>query len=117
MNPLHTHDCDTCIYLGNDGENDYYFHRGTSKEFFDTTLICRYSSEPNDYGSGKAFCTVSPAINKALELAYTQGILNENEITNFKAIQEGSFQRIKDDDMYRKNLEKLWEGKERFLLP
>lgn len=117
MNKLYEHDCDACIYLGNDGKHDFYFHRSDLTNNF--TLICRYSSEPADYGFGKDFCMVSVGINKALELAYNQAIFTAPELDKLKQIQCEFLksQEVSEDDDFKKILEERWKYHIRFLIP
>lgn len=115
MNPIHEHDCKTCIHLGSDKENDYYFHRHKEHASL-STLIYRYGID-GDYGSGSVFCMCSVGTNKALELAYTNGILTEDEITHLKNIQDEWFDYCERHLDYKASVEKRWEGLTRFLLP
>lgn len=117
MKPLYQHDCsERCIFLGNDGENDYYFHRDPD-HVIGSTLICRYSSDGWDYSSGEDFCMCNIGINKALELAYTQGILTPEEITWLSHIQKRALDYFITDPGYKKSIDERWEGLTRFLLP
>lgn len=116
MKPLHEHDCTSCIYLGSDDENDYYFHRNEEHVSLGT-LICRYSSDGWDYSSGEDFCMCNPGINKALELAYTKGILNPAEITWLGHVQQRALDYFITDPEYKKRIDERWEGLTRFLLP
>lgn len=55
-NPHHTHDCETCQYLGSTLKNgkpvDLYFHFAKGRT---NTVIARYSSKPSDYESNLLF--------------------------------------------------------------
>lgn len=46
MEPRYIHDCDSCIYLGQYKEFDLYYCPG------EPTVVCRYSDDGPDYGSG-----------------------------------------------------------------
>lgn len=116
MKPLHEHDCTHCIYLGSDDENDYYFHRD-SDNVVGSTLICRYSSDGWDYSSGEDFCMCNVGINKALELAFMQGILTQEEIKWLKGIQVRALEYFEHDKSYKESIDKRWEGLIRFVLP
>lgn len=52
--PLHQHDCDTCVYLGTLYESDLYYHDGGDRPS-QTTVIARHSSNGPDYTSGLGF--------------------------------------------------------------
>jgi hypothetical protein len=54
--PRFEHDCKACVYLGQFKEYDLYFCPG------EPTVICRYSSEEGDYGSGLIFCLMGSSI-------------------------------------------------------
>lgn len=117
MKPLHEHDCsERCIFLGNDGTNDYYFHRDPEHVCM-STLICRYSSDGWDYSSGEDFCMCNVGINRALELAYMQEILTQEEVKWLKGIQVRALEYFEHDKSYKESIDKRWEGLTRFMLP
>lgn len=115
MKPIHEHDCIACIYLGSDKENDYYFHRH-KEHLCLSTLIYRYGID-GDYGSGSNFCMSSVGSNKALELAYTNSILTEEEIAYLKNIQDEWFDYCERHLDYKASVEESWKGLIRFVLP
>jgi hypothetical protein len=47
--PVHAHDCEACLFLGQYGEADLYL---CPKEAGGPTVIARFSGEPSDYASG-----------------------------------------------------------------
>jgi len=47
--PRYEHDCDRCIFLGEDGIYDLYYCDRTP------TVVCRYGNEGREYGSGLVF--------------------------------------------------------------
>ncbi len=54
--PLYQHDCNDCVYLGSNGDKDFYFcKKSFSKN--DVSLIIRLSNKPNDYYSMPASVT------------------------------------------------------------
>jgi hypothetical protein len=72
------HDCDSCIYLGQDSEHDFYFCNSRLP-----TVIARYSSNAPDYASGlqaaieieKFDPKVEHPLVKALKLARQRGLI------------------------------------------
>ena len=48
-NPLYTHDCNRCVFLGTYQEADLYYHPGTAAM---RTTVARWSDEPSDYQTG-----------------------------------------------------------------
>lgn len=117
MKPLYQHDCsERCIFLGNDGEKDYYFHRDPD-HVVGSTLICRYSSDGWDYSSGEDFCMCVPGLNKALELGFAQHIFTQQEYDYLKRVQTRALEYFEIDPEYKKSIDKRWEGLTRFVLP
>jgi hypothetical protein len=69
--PLYTHDCNKCIYLGQHRDGvamvDLYVCPSTSHL---PTTIARYSSEPEDYASGISFALSNERPNPLSEALY-----------------------------------------------
>jgi hypothetical protein len=68
MEPLYKHDCDRCIFLGNeevDGEAglDWYICPGDAP-----TLICRFGDDGPNYSSYPFFEVFLPIFNEGLEM-------------------------------------------------
>ena len=60
--PRFAHDCSACRYLGQFGESDLYFCKGS----FESSVIARRSSDGPDYSSGMPFAYGSiPALTEA----------------------------------------------------
>ena len=53
-NPLYTHDCSKCIYMGSMSGIDVYI---CPNDILGPTVIGRRSGDPGDYGSGARFVT------------------------------------------------------------
>lgn len=70
LQPLHTHDCDFCVFLGSQNGDDLYFHPGDTP-----TVVARHSSRDNDYISGFPLVPHVPALASALGLAHWYGLL------------------------------------------
>lgn len=48
--PLHTHDCDRCVFLGTYERHDLYYCG--SQRIGSTTVIARWGSDGSEYSSG-----------------------------------------------------------------
>lgn len=73
--PLHTHDCERCIYLGRylpDDVDLYYCGQGGM-----STVLARYGSLGHQYTSGLQGAVGSPWLFEAKRLAIAQGYLQE----------------------------------------
>ena len=72
MKPIHEHDCDCCIFLGNskDGKTDLYYHNSAAEE----TVIARFGSD-GDYYFGMCFVGRQPYLTEAYELAKQRNLL------------------------------------------
>ena len=114
--PVHQHDCESCIFIGTDGKNDYYFHRDP-KWIGGSVLICRYSSDPWDYSSGNEFCMCVPELNKALELGFTQHLFTQEEFAYLKRVQTHALEYFEKDPEYKNRIDIRWKGLTRFTLP
>jgi hypothetical protein len=70
--PWHTHDCDTCTYLGSEvvkgKQFDFYVHLDGMP-----TIIARYGAD-GKYSSGTSFVFSSPYLNIALKKVFEQNI-------------------------------------------
>lgn len=70
--PWHTHDCETCTYLGSEvvkgKQYDFYIHIDTCP-----TIIARYGAY-GKYSSGTSFIFSSPHLNIALKKIFEQNI-------------------------------------------
>lgn len=102
------HDCQECIYLGSDKNNDYYYH-------VDDTLIARYGND-GEYSSGFEFLFSSPSLNKALKLAINKNILSQEIILRIKRIQQRWFKYLEEDIDYKNRINKIWNNKKRFII-
>jgi hypothetical protein len=71
MTPIHEHDCDECIFLGNskDGTQDLYYHLGENE-----TVISRFGVH-GDYASGMVFIGRNPYLTEAYEIARERDLL------------------------------------------
>lgn len=58
--PLFTHYCDACTFLGLHNNHDLYF----CKNEFETTVIARYGNDGSEYRSGMVFA--EPHLNLEL---------------------------------------------------
>jgi hypothetical protein len=114
MGKNHEHDCNTCIYLGSDSECDYYYHYDKNYPTL-STLIARYG-EFGDYSSGLDFVMSNTGINMALKLAVEQNVLSEEVKQEIRGHQAKWVEYCKRDPEYAKSIEKVWVGKERFVL-
>jgi len=80
INPLHTHDCVHCVFLG------AYDHNGHAHDLYycgtheDGTVIARYGSDGPEYASGIVFAErgVEPYA-EALKRAVERGLYNPKE--------------------------------------
>jgi hypothetical protein len=68
------HDCEECIYLGQDKEHDFYFH-STANGWL-PTVIARFGSDGPDYASG---------LEGAIQ--YEKNFPNDNEYPLVKALK------------------------------
>lgn len=73
--PIHEHDCNRCIFLGNYNGEDLYFCPGVK---YESTIISR-SGIDGDYGSGLCFANRSENLGEAALRAYTLGLLDHGE--------------------------------------
>lgn len=71
MSERYTHDCGRCVFLGEHGEYDLYFHEGTPPVL--TTVIARYGNEGGNYMSGLAFAGRIPELAEARRRAIARG--------------------------------------------
>jgi hypothetical protein len=110
----HVHDCNHCIYLGSDKENDYYYHYDNEYPIL-STLICRYGPD-GDYSSGLEFIMSNVGLNKALALGVQKGVFTSDVLEYMKAKQVQWFDYCLHDTRYAKNVAERWEGLERFTL-
>lgn len=110
----HVHDCNHCIYLGSDKNNDYYYHY--DKEYPTlSTLICRYGDH-GDYSSGLEFIMSNVGLNKALALGVQKGVFTSEVLDIMKARQVEWFKYCLHDTSYAESMEERWKGLERFVL-
>lgn len=72
--PIHKHDCDSCISLGEFNGQDLYYHPGKP---FSWTLISRYG-EHGDYQSG-SHISQTPQLMEARRRAVERGFILEDE--------------------------------------
>lgn len=72
--PLFTHDCDCCSFLGSFGNHDLYYCGRGARE----TIIARYGNEGFDYTSGIVFASVDRHIGEGLKRAKAMGLVKEN---------------------------------------
>lgn len=68
--PRFTHDCTRCVFLGQHGPDDLYFHPDERQ-----TVIARWGSIPQDYSSGLAGADFLPALGEAKRRAVEMGLL------------------------------------------
>lgn len=71
MKPIHEHDCDECVFLGNskDGKMDLYYHGGERE-----TVIARFGTD-GDYMSGMVFVGRNPYLTEAYKIAKERDLL------------------------------------------
>lgn len=89
MAPKFTHDCDRCIFLGQDAEHDFYFCPSPSEMH---TVIARYGNDGPEYLSGlevarqvrRSFEFSYPLV-KALNLAEERGLLKRPDAVGMEA--------------------------------
>ena len=112
--PLHTHDCDKCIFLGSDNENDYYYCHDEKHPVL-SSLIARYGEEEK-YTSGLSFAMSSIPINNALKLAVEQNVLNQETKDYIKDKQNEWFDYCEKDKTYARNIASEWGDKKRFVI-
>ena len=70
MKPQHTHDCDSCTFLGTSANYDLY-HCGQEGSM--PTVIARYG-EDGSYKSGMYFASRDKELGEAKELAIAKGL-------------------------------------------
>lgn len=78
MNPIYTHDCSHCTFLGtvadSDGQKYDLYHHSSS---FEDTVIARFGSDGPDYSSGAGFSYsgLSPILTIARLRAQQKGLM------------------------------------------
>lgn len=74
--PLFTHDCPSCVYLGQHDAHDLYY---CAKQVGGPTVIARYSSDGPDYCSGMPFAVEGafgiPELFEAKQRAIAKGLI------------------------------------------
>lgn len=87
--PVHKHDCNSCVFLGN-----YVLTRETSTDTLDLyycpnepTVVARFGSDGPDYSSGLVFAREGqngiPYLYEAKKLAIEKGFLTEEDQNGF----------------------------------
>jgi hypothetical protein len=99
--PRYAHDCPKCIFLGEDGLYDLYY---CDRE---PTIVCRYTSDPPDYGSGICFGLIEmdgaktcyrTALKLALKTKYRERIIKWVEKYQYPERLERLKIILKDED-------------------
>ena len=73
--PIHQHDCDECIFLGNHNNKDLYVH--ISSRLHGTTVIARHGIE-GEYSSGMEFSYgMIPDLVEARLRAESRGLIKK----------------------------------------
>lgn len=89
MKPNYIHDCNACIFLGKSNKFDFYVCLNDNKypvdietNYFNISILARYSDEGPDYTSGILFAKKTCGINdyddplvRCLSLAIEQGYI------------------------------------------
>lgn len=79
----YSHDCNSCIFLGQYEEYDLYFcGKKGGKTIMEATLIARSGSDGPDYISGLIFRNSIPAIGEAFVRACDAGLLNRKDFSS-----------------------------------
>lgn len=100
------------LYEDDKGLADLYVHMDENE----ATFIARYSSEGGDYSSGSCFCWSNPHLNKALRLAYEQGLLKGELLINLISEQQRWLNYCEVDSEYKRRVDDRFT-EERFFLP
>lgn len=77
MEPRYTHDCNTCVYLGQYKQYDLYYCAG------EPTIVCRYSDEGPEYNSGLIFAVTKDIKDNDLthyQVALVRALRKNDEI-------------------------------------
>lgn len=69
MEPLYTHDCATCLFVGSAEDADVYIHPYTETQR--PGFVARFSSDPPDYQS------ITPAlVGRVFQARWAQAIID-----------------------------------------
>lgn len=112
--PIHKHDCNHCIFLGNYANGDCYICKDGEEIL--STLIYRRSSDGPDYSSGLEFVFSNIGLNKALSMADAQGHITGKLRARLLGLQASFFEYLKHDKDYALGIEKKWGDIKRYLI-
>jgi hypothetical protein len=74
--PRYTHDCERCVFVGQDDEYDLYFHPSE----FDPWVIARFQDGENGTIDCSAKKLINPMFRKAAKNAIALGIIKEEDL-------------------------------------